>query len=581
MIPDKNDRKAAAVTAVLFFISVFVFSFLYYLYAVFSFSDVPGSDAYVYIIQVRSLIGKGSLHYRDLSPVYPFIAIFRIFSASDEISYRTALAAIGSLKTISVTFAAYSIINNIRSSPDPDGTIHEKVIDNNRFCFYLPYIAAAAGTTAVLASPTSLYMLLQFPKNSFAAAALFFAVGLFADGKTAAAIAAALISAASHRVCAGYIMLTAAFYIVLQFRFRHLLMFFTAVSAVLLLLSMLMPGALNFFDIERLTSSFSPTLTWPPAGFAKALSLDRNSLYWNIENNLSALLMIFSTGCLMFSHYRKRSYSKTGLPERSTVNSRFTDGKDSDRTVFSAYMNRLNPAGIDVRSLFLSVSAASVLTALPLFSYSPEQTGFRLFLQSMSAAPLYTALVVSLLYVRFCNSPASGGKDISGKRHVRYTPAVILFSLILLFSVTVLPLLSLISYKDKHLDPPYAQYKKLAAKTAELVPPETCDLYVAHKMLAETMDFVLDADVLPWSPEKYFNRKRTWRIVWMITKDQILNKTGSEETVKVLSPMYTLVREDVWEDFCTAVGDDPFFRDILESWKNPSKVRPAYLSRQK
>jgi|GEM_PF-3054433 len=539
--------------------AVSIAAFIYYLIELSSSPEVPGCDGYVYLIQVRSLLENGRLHYRDLSPVYPFMALFRILINSDVAAYKSALAAIGAMKCGAAAFAILCFYGKEASSKE---SLTHKVSDRSGAAGVLRsgeiILIALLGAILTASDTSALYTLIQFPKNSLAVMFLYLTLAFVMRRRFLPAAVLFIITMISHRICAGFLIIGTFLYLVSSTRVVFLLAFAASAAALAALTSFIMPGMLNIFDFERITSTLSANPVYAPVEFGQLLSIGSNDPYWFIRLHLTlpviaaALIICIvrpSLGCPLPAAV----LSQQNNPQNYSV----VKGGGSLPLLFSA----------KIAAIFF---ATSLLINFPFLCFTPDSAAFRFFLQSASAAPLAGALCAGAV----CFSLR--GK-VTEKRFLFHTTSAALLAA----TAVMLLILSSQSYRTKRIDPPYAAYREIALRIAEVVPPRESDLYVAHKMLAEVMDYHLHADVLPWSPEAHFDRKRTWRVVWLIAPFQIEPFVTEDNTLYDINSSYTLVREDLWERFILSAKEDPFYTGILSSWKNPSRLRPAYLSRQR
>lgn len=542
-------------------------AFALYASYLFATPELQGSDAYVYIIQVRSLIETGRLHYRDLSPVYPFMAAFRLCLSSDISAYKVSLALIGALRVMALYFAVFSLFSKNSFAQNGRNTRG----DSNTGGQFEALACAAAAVFFLLASPTQLYVLLQFPKNSLALAAMMTTLAFVLRGTPAAALFFFLLTAITHRIGAGMLLASAAFLLLLSLRIKTLFALAIPFLSVICLATLCMPGMLNLFDLERITTTLRTQASYAPLHFAETIGIQGNDPLWLVE--IHGIIPLIIAIALYYSG--KYALASASLPQQKT-------STKNEPILGAAVRSSIRELFASREKILGAFFCADMLLLFPFFDYTADGIGLRFFLQSSAAAPL----ALTLLLYTFFRHPFNRRlyPPMTGQMHNHITSFAFRYclapALFFLCSVTLFFAAGR-SYLSKQIDPPYALYRQVSAKVATLVSPAEVDLFVAHKSLAETMDYELRADVLPWSPEARFDRKRTWRIAWMISPWQIRSITGESEAIFELSPSYTLLREDVWERFLDAVIDDPFYEGIIDHWKNPSRVRPAYLSKQK
>jgi len=144
-------------------------------------------------------------------------------------------------------------------------------------------------------------------------------------------------------------------------------------------------------------------------------------------------------------------------------------------------------------------------------------------------------------------------------------------------------ILYLVTEKADRYDPPYALYENLSRKINQSLNKEKPELIIAHRPLAETIDYMLRVDTLAWQPESRFDRRRVWRVVKGVDIWEIERTLGSYDTklARILSAQYILVREDLWEKFAQAnarTENEDLQKRILSD-DNPHRVRPEFVTR--
>ncbi|MEM7105523.1 MAG: hypothetical protein AAF502_20465 [Bacteroidota bacterium] len=194
---------------------------------------------------------------------------------------------------------------------------------------------------------------------------------------------------------------------------------------------------------------------------------------------------------------------------------------------------------------------------LPIWTWSLTGFSYRFFLVFVLLAPLL------LIFLR----------SISGK-------GIYFVALALIF----LGVLSYKSYDPQRHDPPYELYHYISAKAAELLEEEEVELVIAHNSLAEVFTFTTGIDGMPWRPDYTINNEGLWRLATDV-REQFLSHYLEKEafsSVKIVTRSYFLVREDVWQSFLSAVREDDIeLFEGLNTWKNPSRIRPAFLNGSK
>ncbi|MCA9572578.1 MAG: hypothetical protein KC656_32280, partial [Myxococcales bacterium] len=105
------------------------------------------------------------------------------------------------------------------------------------------------------------------------------------------------------------------------------------------------------------------------------------------------------------------------------------------------------------------------------------------------------------------------------------------------------------------------------------------ELVVAHQGINFLYDHRTGREAMAWAPEPDLDPTRVGRIVWGIRGSEWVAH-GAPDRV-TLDADYAYVREDVWLAFRARAlaGGDPDLEARITSWRNPSRVRPAALTR--
>ena len=122
---------------------------------------------------------------------------------------------------------------------------------------------------------------------------------------------------------------------------------------------------------------------------------------------------------------------------------------------------------------------------------------------------------------------------------------------ILSLIMLILTILAFVSFDITRFDPPYKFYEKISQKTESFLKDKKVSLLVAHKPLAEMMDYTISREVLPWNPEDYFDKRTTWRIAHEIEIWEIRSvfQEVTDDNVYQLSPRYIVINENIWDKF--------------------------------
>ena len=125
-------------------------------------------------------------------------------------------------------------------------------------------------------------------------------------------------------------------------------------------------------------------------------------------------------------------------------------------------------------------------------------------------------------------------------------------------------------------------------KTKEKNNKENPVLIVAHTGLAQYFEYKTGFEVLPWSPEDRFDKKKTYRFIYNISVEELLHRLklseekplpGYENEIIKCNEKYLFIREDIWMLFLKSlsVQYDEELEKRIYFWKNPTRVRPSYL----
>lgn len=226
-----------------------------------------GWDAYFYLIQIKALITGGSMHSNDVSIIYPYLFLIKLMTPDYVLAYKYAIALISGFYILSWYYLAKEI------------AIEKNNITN-----------ALLISAYVLFSPTITYMASQFPKNLLGLVLLNFFLLFWLKDKKWAIVLFFVLTFFTHRLTAGIICIFIVFHLVSKRKF----LWMTTIAIVLILLSLLMPGLINFYDIERFKGVFSMTPQFAPVSFIKLFSIEKISYYWMIEILVSFLTVIIS-----------------------------------------------------------------------------------------------------------------------------------------------------------------------------------------------------------------------------------------------------------------------------------------------
>lgn len=193
---------------------------LYWFYQVFKSPVADGFDGYYYVMQIDQLIKTGSMHSKDFSLIYLPIFILSQFT-TPLFSYNITVSLIG----IFFTFAAYKLI--------------KKKDDLYSGLFVIIFI---------LASPSVLFFLLQFPKNMLGCSLFLLLISSHRNKKTIQTVLIFLLVIFAHRLA---LVLTLAF-LCLEFIVKKTDKRIIILVVAILLIAFTIPGLINIFDYKRI-----------------------------------------------------------------------------------------------------------------------------------------------------------------------------------------------------------------------------------------------------------------------------------------------------------------------------------------
>ena len=493
-----------------------------------------GWDGYYYLIQVQSLNNTGAMHSTEYSPVYLPILAWHAITGDYIASYKLSAVMIKLLFVFSVFTLGFSLL---KSRPDVD----------KRTTLFTALIAGALSAM----SPSLNYFFVQFPKNLLGFALLFFAMAsvysisrIWKERQSPSLNKNVSRRNMTVRVLGVLLLFLAAFFthrftailslcfLVLYFAptGKRLFLFLFVPLLVLLALSGKLSMALSFYDLEVITSNFSPIPIFVPASFIQIFGVSKLSSAWLVEIYLSCTLLLL-TGALLLCRY-KFSFLRLG------------------------------------RGYYILIIIG--LTGLfPFFRFSLTGLSYRLFYGTLLILPLICIPYIRMGVRKIINFRRSD--SVSEQEAI-----LVLFFVALLAS----SLYTGRSYNPELHDPPYAFYEELAAEAVTSLADVDCELIIAHKALAEMITYTFEVDALPWAPEEYFPRERVWRITAGILQDEVAMYLSPELAERYFLPLswdYALMREDYWEAFMDSIADEPVMLDAVRTWRNPYEQRPAYM----
>ena len=119
------------------------------------------------------------------------------------------------------------------------------------------------------------------------------------------------------------------------------------------------------------------------------------------------------------------------------------------------------------------------------------------------------------------------------------------------------------------------------------MPEKRFPLVLCHLGLNYYYTWVTGKDTLAFRPDdREYPPNQTWRISWGVSRtafEDILGPCYKKNlpAPQLLTPTYALVREDVWRLYVSKLPPSGFLISVANSWRNPHKVRPLFLTHRK
>ncbi len=141
------------------------------------------------------------------------------------------------------------------------------------------------------------------------------------------------------------------------------------------------------------------------------------------------------------------------------------------------------------------------------------------------------------------------------------------------------------NYEPLLHDAPYAKYDRVTQKVFDFIKNKNPELVIAHNALAEYFTFTTGVDALPWQPEYEIEDEKLWRIVADVRLPLFRSYLNEKDfkSIQRIGVQYFLMKESVWQEFKNKLLENKE-SEILEqinTWRNPHKIRPSYLTRPK
>ncbi|MCP4134609.1 MAG: hypothetical protein GY754_26785 [bacterium] len=456
-----------------------------------------GTDGYVYLFQVKSIIEKGKMHFSDTSLIYPYLTGIALVVKNYLVSLKIGIALLTGFFTVSLYYLAL-------------------VLTGKRL------VALTAAFISIF-SPGISFFAMQFPKNFMGLVLFMFFLIFLVKRKPVFTLAAFGMVFITHRLMAGILLIYLFLSVILSRKYKFILVLGTVFIFCIAAVSIVLPGTLHLADLERLSGLLALKPQAAVYSFLQTIGTDKFHPLWIVE-----LVCCYTLACI-------------GVVIAARW---FLKKKEQGR-------------------FYLIAALIALFLVFPFYRFDIMGAAYRFYLVSI---PLSMVLMIPLL-------------EELEKRNSRI---VYLFA----GGLAACFFVNYTAYKPALFDPPYSIYQQIADRTAARVKEKPNELLVAHKPLAEMIDFTHDLEVLPWKPEERFNKKRVWRVARDIKTwemERFLQAEPPKETLLKVSAHYILVREDVWDGFAALVkkSDDEELRARVFSRYNPYVVRPAYLTRSR
>jgi hypothetical protein len=379
--------------------------------------------------------------------------------------------------------------------------------------------AALVPACFTLFSPHLTYFAAQYPKNLLGVV-LFLWLLYTIDSKIKfLPLILLVVNFFGHRVTAVLSFLSLVVYYIFRKLPRSAVFIMILFLLFFLVGGFLLPGILNLFDAERLHGIFASHPQFAPFSFIRTFSTDLISTYWLIEIIIACI--VFAGGVVYIGVQIARKQ-------------------------------------VDHR--MITLSATLLLLIFPFFQWSIEGPSFRFLLIFILLCP-----VLTIFYIRRL-----------GNSYVICTLCVLPFSI---------GILSYKSYRPEKHDPSYGVYNAVAKEITSKINPANCELIIAHKSLAEYIVYSTKIDAMSWLPEYDLAPEKLWRVAAEVKDIQFSFYLSAEDLTFIyrLTPSYCFIREDVWQKFLKNIkkDHDAELLDELTSWKNPDKVRPYFMLKNK
>ncbi len=484
-----------------------------------------GWDSYFYLIQLKSYIESGEMHSADLSLIYPLMVVIQYFTND----YIATFKFTACLLTVILIFCTFLVGLGIAKR------IEVALVLAFYFCL----------------SPHLTYFASQYPKNLLGF--VFFLLLILSIpthensksrnriGKYTGFLFILLLNYFGHRMTFILTISLIAIYFTFQKTPPKVLFSLLLGFLVLVGLGALFPGLLSFADFERFSGLLSSTPQFAPYSFWQSfggMDSKRISMPWKWEIICVSIAFFFN---IAYGFYTLHKPSENRTPAKNS------------------------------EILGFSLTIICVLLIFPFFAWSLDGVAYRAFLIFMLIVPIAFFLNLFAFFSR--KTFASHRNSI---RNLAWSSIILLLGFSFLSSTGYNP--------EKH-DPPYSLYAKISERVVSQMDGKELELLICHKSLAEYFTFTTGIDALPWLPEYETEEGKLWRIASDVPDrkiQQYISQSNQQKTKK-MSVNYHLIREDIWQDFISALKENNEVETLhqIDTWRNPNKIRPEYLLKGK
>ena len=499
---------------------LFLLSFLFRYLALQQTNYANGWDAYFYLIQIKSWIEEGAMHSSDSSLVYPLMRLIHWFSGDYVLSFKLMSALLASSFVVLVYFFGKKI--------------------------------TTYGTTILLAfyllwSPHLTWFAAQYPKNLLG---LNLMILFFLSCKSRywwLPVIILLINYFGHRMT---FILSAIYFLIFVFekvisRNQFLKNIFSnwkkwgigvfAILISLMVINYFSSGLLHITDLERFDGMITMQPHFAPFTFFNEYNEGKRlSVFWKMEIGLSVLFCF--VGVLFLLLRKEQSIRSTDC---------FTEDSPHKRRRWLG----------ESKTIFILCS----ILIFPFLKWSLTSMSFRFVLVFILLSPLFLATVFSI-------------KDSRG-----WAVVGVLLLIGSFFSWK--------SYQPELHDAPYAKYDRVTKSTFDFIKNKNPDLVIAHNALAEYFTFTTGVDALPWQPEYETPEGKLWRIAADVRYPLFRTYLEEEDfkSIQRIGVRYYLMKESVWQKFKNSLleNNELGILEQINTWRNPYKVRPSYLTQSK